>query len=644
MLGRGGRPDRSDRATAILDPGGRPDRSDDPRFRGRPRDGGRQQDAGPVRSHRHSSGATRRAADRGHIRHRRHRHRQCLRQGEGHRQGAANPHQASGGLSEADIQKMVKDAESHAEEDKKRKAQVEAKNHGEALVYSTEKTLAEHGSKVGEADRRAIENAMADLKEALKGSDADAMTAKTNALAQASMKLGEAMYKQSAGQPAGVVGTAEGKKDDVVDAEFTEVDDDKKNIQLQRPGKEVPLDRLKAEVLSDSLDELIAEHVFKVRDMGPWRGSEAKAIFVPDYLKSNAYRVLRLSASSNYSKVHQASAIMRRAAKLGLVNGAEADMPVLGKISRTEADIQTAISRINNPVQRLRDRLFWFYLTPELLDAKTNSHMMETFGDNPEAVAALNHDKALHVLLAAIRSGMDEAGVQLWIRALQAWHQIVSDDSYWSLTLGLEERGDFEPAAFSSEVDALRDEAVELAAEAFLVATRSALARNELPTVRRVMDALQNLIETGPWVAHAQDNIISPTFEQFQKLCGDIREECGKRIVREQDASARNKPICDEALRRFRGEIEPALDRLGQIIPPDHHFSGQSREEAARCLCSIAIEFTWAGDFVGSEILAANAVRLAGDTVTAMYIQDCLVKIQKNKRLLESSIARRWLS
>src|ERR1700728_1929606 len=106
--------------------------------------------------------------------------------------------QASGGLSESEIQKMVKDAEAHAAEDKKRKAQVEAKNHAEALVHSTEKTLAEHGSKVGEGDRRAIENAIADLKEALKGTDAEAITAKTNALAQASMKLGAAMYKQSA--------------------------------------------------------------------------------------------------------------------------------------------------------------------------------------------------------------------------------------------------------------------------------------------------------------------------------------------------------------------------------------------------------------------------------------------------------------
>ncbi len=140
--------------------------------------------------------------------------------------------QASGGLTESDIEKMVKDAEAHAEEDKKRKAAVEAKNHAEALVHSTEKALSEHGSTVGDADRTAIENAIADLKEALKGDDASAIQTKTNALAQASMKLGEAMYKQqqeAQSSAGGGDGAPSGqKKDDVVDAEFTEVDDDKK--------------------------------------------------------------------------------------------------------------------------------------------------------------------------------------------------------------------------------------------------------------------------------------------------------------------------------------------------------------------------------------------------------------------------------
>jgi molecular chaperone DnaK len=133
--------------------------------------------------------------------------------------------QASGGLSEADIQKMVKDAEANAAEDKKRRAAVDAKNHADSMVHSTEKALAEHGSKVEESERRAIEDAVSDLKEALKGDDAEAITAKTNTLAQASMKLGEAMYKQAAESDA----AKDAAKDDVVDAEFTEVDDDKNN-------------------------------------------------------------------------------------------------------------------------------------------------------------------------------------------------------------------------------------------------------------------------------------------------------------------------------------------------------------------------------------------------------------------------------
>lgn len=131
--------------------------------------------------------------------------------------------QASGGLSDADIQKMVKDAEANAAEDKKRREAVDAKNHADALVHSTEKALAEHGSKVEESERRAIEDAVSDLKEALKGDDAEAIKAKTNTVAQASMKLGEAMYKQQAEADA----AKDAAKDDVVDAEFTEVDDDK---------------------------------------------------------------------------------------------------------------------------------------------------------------------------------------------------------------------------------------------------------------------------------------------------------------------------------------------------------------------------------------------------------------------------------
>jgi molecular chaperone DnaK len=144
--------------------------------------------------------------------------------------------QASGGLSESEIEKMVKDAEAHAAEDKKRKELVEAKNHAESLIHSTQKSLSELGDKVSAADKSAVETAIADLKSVLEGEDTEAIQSKTNGLAQVAMKLGEALYKsqqQSAGpqETGGADGDkASGGKDDVVDADFTEVkDDDKKS-------------------------------------------------------------------------------------------------------------------------------------------------------------------------------------------------------------------------------------------------------------------------------------------------------------------------------------------------------------------------------------------------------------------------------
>jgi molecular chaperone DnaK len=141
--------------------------------------------------------------------------------------------QASGGLSDADIEKMVKDAEAHADEDKKRKELVEARNQGEALVHSTEKSLKDYGDKVSAEDKGAIEQAIEALKSALTAEDLEDIKAKTQALAEVSMKLGEAMYKAAQAEENAEAGDGDAAKadDDVVDADFEEVrdEDDKKS-------------------------------------------------------------------------------------------------------------------------------------------------------------------------------------------------------------------------------------------------------------------------------------------------------------------------------------------------------------------------------------------------------------------------------
>jgi molecular chaperone DnaK len=138
--------------------------------------------------------------------------------------------QASGGLSDADIERMVKEAEANAESDKKQREAIEARNQAESLIHSTEKSLKDYGDKVSAEDKTAIETAITDLRGVLDGEDADAIKEKANALAEVSMKLGEAMYKQSQAEAeAKAEGGDKPAEDDVVDADFEEVKDDKKS-------------------------------------------------------------------------------------------------------------------------------------------------------------------------------------------------------------------------------------------------------------------------------------------------------------------------------------------------------------------------------------------------------------------------------
>jgi len=146
--------------------------------------------------------------------------------------------QASGGLSEEEIEKMVKDAEANKEEDKKKRESVDVRNQADTLIHSTEKNLKEHGSKITDAEKKAIEDASSSLKESLKGSDNEDIKKKTETLVQASMKLGEAIYKSQEKKPDSPDDNKkndEGKKDDnVVDADFEEVKEENKEEDKEK--------------------------------------------------------------------------------------------------------------------------------------------------------------------------------------------------------------------------------------------------------------------------------------------------------------------------------------------------------------------------------------------------------------------------
>jgi len=150
--------------------------------------------------------------------------------------------QASGGLSDEEIEKMVKDAEANKEEDKKKRESVDVRNQADTLLHSTEKNLKEHGAKVSDADKKAIEDASTDLKEAIKGTDTEEIKKKTETLVQASMKLGEAIYKsheKKEGSPKDGDNNDETKKDDnIVDADFEEVKEEETKEDKKEEDKE----------------------------------------------------------------------------------------------------------------------------------------------------------------------------------------------------------------------------------------------------------------------------------------------------------------------------------------------------------------------------------------------------------------------
>lgn len=304
-------------------------------------------------------------------------------------------------------------------------------------------------------------------------------------------------------------------------------------------------------------------------------------MFLSEVLQTNAYRVLRLSASATYSDVHKAADSFKRLNTLGLIKSTEIDLPQLGPISRSESDIRSAVNRMETPACRLQDRLFWFHLTPKQIDQDTVAHLLKKYHGNSKALAALSHDGALHTILAAVVSELDEPGTKLWVQALRSWHEIVSNEDYWALFSTVEARGRFEPAALPSEISKLRDSAVRSAAQPLILATRDAQIRSDSATVRRVLASLDELSNTGSWAELAQDEIVSSALVQFKSQCEEVSAECNGKIIRTNEDVKNNKLICDASIKRYREEVCPSLDKLLSFFPAEHRLAKQEKEEAA---------------------------------------------------------------
>ena len=329
------------------------------------------------------------------------------------------------------------------------------------------------------------------------------------------------------------------------------------------------------------------------------------------WLTENAFRVLGISADASASDMHKAAAKARRALSLGLEEISEADLPQLGPCLRTEATIRTALGQLLNPAERLTHRLFWFY-------SRQSKSANDAFG---------NHD---HCLARFVKLTTTEAArfePKDWKTALLNWWLFLSRDDYWELTTALEISGQFEPSAYSSEVDILRHTAVAIAAEPFIALAREAAHRDDLVGLGRSLGTLGELNGTGGWSEAAQRELGQPIMERFESLCSSIQSEVGDGIVRENHAATNNRWICDAANKRYQTEVKPHLETLLGAFKDTHWLSDACREAAAQCLGSIGMGYTWADQFVTAEEMYRKALELAQDTLAAPALQQALARV-----------------
>ena len=347
-------------------------------------------------------------------------------------------------------------------------------------------------------------------------------------------------------------------------------------------------------------------------------------MLIPDRLKSNAYRVLGLSGNATLSEIHSVAGEMRRKVQLGLSQTTDLVYPSFGEVSRSESDIRAAMGRLGNPVQRLTDRLLWFHVLPENHGIQTQTLLSQTAG------VEWSHDEALRSIFGAIEAGFDEHGIAIWIGALRAWHKITCRDDYWAYIALVEQRGRFEPQPSPAEINTLRADAVGMAAEPLQMAASDAVTRDDTQTLQRIMSTLNGLSDIGSWVGRVQHEIASPAIARIRSYCKKVNDDYVSKIIRENNAVESNRRICDSALKCYRSEIETTLKNLFQLVPPTHEVLQEARELTALCLGSIATSYTWANEFIKSEKLHEEALKLAQETVGKIRIERGLAEIRSS--------------
>ncbi len=321
-----------------------------------------------------------------------------------------------------------------------------------------------------------------------------------------------------------------------------------------------------------------------------------------DRIESNAFRILRLSARSGRTEIDAAATELNRAAALGRTGITAADLP----------GINAAVAALDNPRLRIQHRLFWFH---------DPACMENTVGAALEGIEAV-HDNALRGLVAVYFE--DKCEISGIASALLQWHEFLSQPGYWGTLSRIESEGAFEPAALAEEISNLRCNAMALAAEPFVEAAEDSWGKKDLAALRAYIASLKNLEQTGEWASEYRHRLICRVTAQLADACGVFAYTYRAQIMYRHGTEQQNEPVCLDELRYFRELIQPAWEEVHAALPVDETELRLSRGQAADCLASIAIDFTWAGKHVVAKDLATEAISLATGTIAESRIRIAL--------------------
>jgi hypothetical protein len=316
-------------------------------------------------------------------------------------------------------------------------------------------------------------------------------------------------------------------------------------------------------------------------------------------IESNAFRLLRLSGRSTRTEIDAAAAELNGAVALGRAGITEADL----------AGIDAAVAALDNPRLRIEHRLFWFH---------EPACMENTPGASLEGIEAV-HDDALRSLVAAYFE--DKSEISAIASALQRWDGLLSEQGYWDALGKIESEGAFEPPALAEEISDLRCNAMALAAEPLVEAAQDSWVRKDLAGLRAYLSGLKDLEPTGEWASACRQRLICKVTAQLADACGAYANKYRAQITYRHGTEQHNEPVCLEELRYFRELIEPAWEEVHAALPVNETELRLSRGQAADCLASIAIDYTWAGKHVVARELGAEAISLATGTIAEPRIR-----------------------